>query len=184
MTDSDKEGAGIGSTDAEQELVITRVFAAPRDLVYHALTELDGLRHWWGPRDCTWVSGTVDLRPGGTFHYCMRAPDGRDMWGKWVYREIVPPERLVFVSSFADEHGNTVRAPLSAHWPLEIVNTLTLTEHEGQTVLTLRGGPLNATEEERATFDGSRQSVRQGFAGTWERLDDYLRVRLDNRGGQ
>ena len=178
MTDN-SAATGTGSNGTEHELVITRVFDAPRDLVFRALTEPERLRHWWGPKGFTWVSCTLDLRPGGMFHYCMRSPGGQDTWGKWVYREIVPPERIVFVSSFADERGNTVRAPFNAEWSLEILTTLTLTEHEGKTSLTLRGGPINATEVERKTFDDGRQSVQQGFAGTWDKLDEYLRENLE-----
>ena len=62
----------------------------------------------------------LDFRPGGIFHYGMRSPDGRDMWGKFVYREIVAPERIVFVNSFSDESGATVRAPFAADWPLGV----------------------------------------------------------------
>jgi uncharacterized protein YndB with AHSA1/START domain len=105
----------------------------------------------------------------------MRSPDGREMWGKWVFREIVPPERLVFVNSFADVRGASVRAPFNADWPLEILNILTLTEHEGTTTLTLRGEPINATTRERKAFEDGRPSVRRGFAGTWDQLDAYLR---------
>jgi uncharacterized protein YndB with AHSA1/START domain len=135
---------------AEQGFVITRVFDAPRDLVWKALTESE------------------------RFHYAMRAPDGGEMWGKWVYREIVPPERLVFVNSFSDEAGNVVRAPFNANWPLEILNVVTLSEHAGRTTITMRGGPINATEEERRTFHAARQSMEQGFGGTFNQLDAYL----------
>lgn len=166
------------SNAAERELMITRIFDAPRELVFGALTEPERLMRWWGPKGFTWVGCTMDLRPGGMLHYCMRSPDGQDMWGKWVYREIVPPERIVFVNSFADERGNTVRSPFSANWPLEILNTLTLAEHEGKTSLTLRGGPLHATEGELKAFDAGRPSMQRGFAGTWDQLDDYLRERL------
>jgi uncharacterized protein YndB with AHSA1/START domain len=163
----------------EREFVITRSFEAPRALVFQALSEPGHLRHWWGPKGFTWVSGTLDLRPGGLFHYCMRSPDGHDSWGKWVLHEIVPPERIVFVNSFADEFGNTVRAPFNPRWPLEILNILTLTEQEGVTTLTLHGGPLNATDLERKTFDEWQQSLQQGFAGTWDQLDTYLRKSLE-----
>jgi uncharacterized protein YndB with AHSA1/START domain len=73
-----------------------------------------------------------------------------------------------------NKEGNTVRAPFSATWPLEVLNTLTLTEHEGKTTLTLRGWPYNATEAERATFDGMKESVQQGFEGTFDQLAAYL----------
>lgn len=158
----------------ERELVITRVFAAPRTLVWQAFTESERLAHWWGPRGFTMEVRTLDLRPGGVFHYSMRSPTGDVMWGTFVYREIRAPERLVFVSGFADEAGSLARAPFSPTWPREILNTVTLTEADGKTTVTLRGGPINATEEERDTFWKAQQSVRQGFAGTFDQLDAYL----------
>jgi uncharacterized protein YndB with AHSA1/START domain len=159
---------------AEGELVIERTFDAPRELVFKAWTEPERLMYWWGPKGLTMRAATLDLRPGGVFHYSMRSPDGADMWGKFVYREIVPPERLVFINSFSDEAGNTVRAPFSATWPLEVLNTLTLSERDGRTTLRLQGGPYNATEAERESFDAAHESVRQGFAGTFDQLAEYL----------
>src|SRR5262245_35303269 len=97
--------------DQEQEFVVSRTFDAPRDLVWRAWTEADRLRHWWGPKGATVLTCTNDLRPGGIFHFGLRVPDGRVMWAKWVYREVVAPERLVFVSSFSDEARNTRPAP-------------------------------------------------------------------------
>ncbi len=156
------------------ELVITRDFAAPRALVFTAFTEAERLMQWWGPKELTMDSATVDLRPGGVFHYSMRGPDDAELWGKFVYREITPPERLVFTNSFSDPHGNTVRAPWSATWPLEVLNTLTFTEHEGKTTLTLRGGPINATPAEVEEFAAMAASMQQGFGGTFDKLDQYL----------
>jgi uncharacterized protein YndB with AHSA1/START domain len=158
----------------ERELVITRTFDAPRDLVFKAWTDPEHLQHWWGPKGFTFSVAKLDLRPGGMFHYSMKSPDGHEMWGRFVYREIVAPEKIVFVNSFSDEEGNVTRAPFSPTWPLEVFNTLTLSEHEGQTTLTLRGGPINATEEERRTFEAASESIKQGFSGTFDQLADYL----------
>jgi uncharacterized protein YndB with AHSA1/START domain len=155
-------------------LVITRVFDAPRALVWKAWTEIDHLKRWWGPKGFAMGACTLDFRPGGAFHYSMRTPDGRELWGKFVYREIVVPERIVFINSFADASGNIVRNPWNAHWPLEILNTQTFTERDGKTTLTLRGRPINASELERKTFEDGRQSMQQGFAGTLDQLADYL----------
>lgn len=125
----------------ESGLVITRTFDAPRDLVFKMWTETEHLKHWWGPKGFTFGISKLDLRPGGVFHYSMTSPDGHEMWGKFVYREIVAPEKIVFINSFSDEEGNTVRAPFSPTWPLEILNTITFAEHEGKTVITMRGNP-------------------------------------------
>ncbi len=156
------------------EFSITRVFDAPRDLVWKAFAERERLMQWWGPKGFTMLDAKLDLRPGGVFLYGMRSPDGHVMWGKWVYREIVAPERLVAVVSFTDELGNLLRHPMSPTWPLEVLNTMTLEEHDGKTTLTVYGTPVNATEEERKTFDAGRGSMKQGFTGTLDQLAAYL----------
>jgi uncharacterized protein YndB with AHSA1/START domain len=127
-----------------------------------------------GPKGCSIAVHQLDFRPGGLFHYAMRWHGGHEMWGKSVYREIAPPERIVFVNSFSDAKGDTVRSPYHAKWPLEILNTLTLTEHEGKTTLSLRGGPINATEEEFNIFESFRESMQKGFGGTFDQLEEYL----------
>lgn len=177
MATSDKSGP----PSAERELVIIRVFDAPRELVWQAFAESDRLAQWWGPAESTMLVYTLDFRPGGVFHYGMRSPEGHLSWGRFVYRDIQPPERMVFVNSFSDEEGNVTRAPFSPTWPLEVLNTLTLTESDGKTTLTLRGGPINATAEERDTFWKAQESLRQGFAGTFEKLAAYLADDLNGR---
>jgi uncharacterized protein YndB with AHSA1/START domain len=159
---------------ADQEFVFTRVFDAPRNLVWKAFTESERLMQWWGPKGYTMLVCTVDLRPGGVFHYSMQSPDGRVMWGKWVYREIVPPERLVTVVSFTDAEGNLLRHPMSPTWPLELLHTMTLSERQRKTTLTVTGAPTNATEEERKTFSAGRNSMEAGFTGTLDQLAAYL----------
>ena len=159
---------------SEREFVITRVFDAPRDLVFKAWTEAERLTHWWGPKGFTMLSCKLDLRPGGVFHYGMQGPDGGDMWGKWVFREIVSPERLVFTLSFSDEEGNTVRAPFSSDWPLEVLSTVTFTEHGSKTTLTMRGVAINSTQTERQAFKAMFDSMENGWTGTLDQLDDYL----------
>lgn len=156
------------------EFSITRVFQAPRALVFKAWTESERLRQWWGPKGFSFVVSTIDLRPGGLFHYCMRSPDGRDMWGKFVFREIAAPERLAFVVSFSDPDGATMRNPFNPDWPAEVLNTLVFTENDGKTTVAMRGSPINATELEIKTFGSHHGSLRQGFAGTLAQLDDYL----------
>ncbi len=157
----------------ETDFVFPRIFDASRELVFKAWTEPGRLAQWWGPKGCTIGVQKIDLRPGGIFHYFMRRPEGQ-IWGKFVYREIVPPERIVFVNSFSNEKGDTVRGPFHPHFPLEILNIVTLSEHAGETTLTLRGRPINATEEERKTYESFRDSMKQGFGGTFDQLAEYL----------
>jgi len=163
----------IASPDAGA-FVVTRDFDAPREKVWKAWTEPDRLRAWWGPKGFEMVSLKLDLRPGGSFHYAMRSPDGHEMWGKFVYREVDAPERIVLVNSFSDENGSLTRHPMSPTWPLEVLSTLTLDEHDGRTTLRMQGHPINATEEEKTTFVAGFDSMRQGFAGTFDQLDVYL----------
>ncbi len=160
--------------DTIEDFVITRQFAAPRELLFRAWTEADRLAAWWGPTGFSLLCAQLDLRPGGLFHYCMRAAAGIEMWGRFVYREIAAPERLVFVNSFSDADGNIVRSPFSAEWPLEVLNTITFAEHEGATTITLRGHPIDVIDAERDAFAAAHPSLEQGFKGTLDRLDAYL----------
>lgn len=166
MIDNEKE--------AGAEFVYRRFVAAPRDLVFKAWTEYDRLKEWWGPKGFEWLGGTLDLRPGGLFHYGMRAPNGMEMWGKMAYREIVPPERIVFLNSFSDAEGNTIRNIWTPVWPLETLTVVTLEEQDGGTLVTLRGAPHEATEEERQAFQKGFGSMRGGFGGTFDQLEAYL----------
>jgi uncharacterized protein YndB with AHSA1/START domain len=156
------------------EFVIERVFDASRELVWKAWTESERMAQWWGPKGFQMRVARLDLRPGGIFHYSMRSPDGKDLWGKFTYREVVAPERLVFIVSFSDEKGGVSRHWLSPKWPLEVLNTVTFTEQGGKTTVRLSGFPINAIEEERKTFEGGFQSMQQGFKGTLDQLDEYL----------
>jgi len=99
------------------------------------------------------------------------------MWGKFVYREIVAPERIVLVNSFSDEQGNLTRHPMSPTWPLEMLSTTTFAEHEGRTTITVQWVPLNAAESERKTFETSHEGMRMGWTGTFEQLAQYLALR-------
>lgn len=159
---------------AGREFVITRVLDAPRAVVWRAWTEAEQLQRWFGPKGCTVPSCSVDLRPGGLFHYCMQTPDGHVMWGKWIFREIAPPEKLVVIVSFSDAQGGVTRHPLSPTWPLETLSTMTLKELAGKTELTLCWAPYGATEAESQTFDSSHESMTQGWTGTMDQLVGYL----------
>ncbi|HET9183445.1 MAG TPA: SRPBCC family protein [Candidatus Angelobacter sp.] len=158
----------------QNEFVISRTFDAPRDLVWKAFTDPECMKQWWGPKGAKVIASKMDLRPGGIYHYGMQTPDGHEMWGKFVYREIVPPERLVLVSSFSDKEGKLTRHPMSPTWPLEMFSVFTFTEHQGKTTVTIRWSPLNASEQERKTFAEGHASMQQGWSGTFEQLAAYL----------
>ena len=92
----------------------------------------------------------------------------------FVYREIVAPERIVLVNSFSDEDGGLTRHPFSPTWPLQMLSTCTLTERDGKTTVTIEWAPLDPTDEERQTFEKSRDGMKQGWSGTFEQLAAYL----------
>ena len=158
----------------EREIVIERQFNAPRALVFKAFTEAQHLAQWWGPKGFAIHVKTLEVKPGGTFLYYMQTPDGQLMWGKMVYGEITEPETIVFINSFCDENGIPIRHPMSATWPLEVYNKLTLTEKEGITTLTLTGRPINANEDDCTTFFDNIANMQQGFKGTFDQLEAYL----------
>ncbi len=160
-------------TASAAPFTITRVFDASPNLVFKVWSEAERLSDWWGPKGFSIYVRKLEFRPGGSFHYSIEA-GGNIMWGRFIYREIAEPERIVFVSSFSDEEGCITRAPFSKTWPLEILNTLTFTFQEGKTLLTLHGGPIVPTDEERNTFESAFDSLRRGFSGTFDKLAEYL----------
>ena len=150
-----------GSDTAAHGVLITRVFDAPRALVWRAWTDPQQVMRWYGPKLFTSPACTIDLRVGGRHLFCMRTPDGRDMWYAGVYREIVPPERIVYTDSLADADGNIVPAShygMSGDWPETLV-TLTFEEHNGKTTLTLRHEGMPAGEMSAGAAAGWNESL-------------------------
>jgi uncharacterized protein YndB with AHSA1/START domain len=160
---------------AGQEFITTRLFDAPRALVWKCFTEPEHMKEWWGPKGSKVIASKMSLRVGGTYHGAMQNPDGAVMWAKFVYREIVPPERLVWEHSFSDEEGGLTRHPLSPTWPLKLLSTVTLEDTpDGKTKVTLRWSTLDASEQEQKTFDAAHDSMRGGWAGSFDQLAAYL----------
>ena len=155
---------------AEDELLITRFFDSPRELVWKAWTDPDHFKHWWGPKNFTAPFCKMDFHVGGKYLYCMRSPEGQDYWSTGVYKEIVPKERIVFTDSFADAEGNVVPATdygMSPDFPLETLVTVTFEDYVGKTKMTLRhvGMPLGETSEQAGagwneSFDKLAESLR------------------------
>jgi uncharacterized protein YndB with AHSA1/START domain len=122
-------------------LVITRVFDAPRELVWKAWTDPEHVKLWWGPKQFTAPVCKIDLRVGGKYLSCMRSADGQDYWSTGIYKEIVPLERIVCTDSFSDEHGNVVPAShygMGDDFPSEMTVIVTFEDINGRTKLTLQ----------------------------------------------
>jgi len=168
------QAVAMSARPRHEDFVITRRFRAPRDLVFRAWSEPAHLAPWWGPKGFAMQALTLDFRPGGVFHYGMRSGGEQMMWGRFVFRQIIAPERIEFVLSFSDAAGGITRAPFNPHWPLEILNIVTFDEDGKDTVLMLRGGPINASIEEEAAYAAFHASMQQGFGGTFDQLDAYL----------
>jgi uncharacterized protein YndB with AHSA1/START domain len=158
-----------GGDPLQAELVVTRVFDVPRELVFRAWTEPECVKRWWGPEGFTMPYCDIDLRPGGIFLRCMRSPEGQDFWVTGVFREVVAPERLVFTDSFADAEGNVVppaRYGVGPGMPLERLVTVTFEEHAGSTKVTVRHAGLPSGAD--------RDLVRYDWASGLESLVGYL----------
>ncbi len=156
------------------EFTISRVFDAPRELVWKAITEPERMKHWWGPKGFTVKVSKMDFRPGGTYHYGLRSPEGLDVWGKFIFRHIVKPERIDLVSCFSDENGGLGRHPMAPNWPPEMLSSFIFTEQAGKTTFTVKWVPFNATEIEVKTFREGMASMQQGWTGTLDQLTEYL----------
>jgi uncharacterized protein YndB with AHSA1/START domain len=133
------------------ELIIVRTFNAPRELVFAAWTEPEHLAHWSGPAGFTSTQGEMDVRPGGRYRACLHAPDGTQHWVQGVYREIVPPSRLVMTHGWADPEGRV---------ETETLVTVTLDEDgPGRTRMHFRQAGFGS----RASRDGHDEGWRSSF---------------------
>jgi uncharacterized protein YndB with AHSA1/START domain len=143
---------------SDLELVITRVFDAPRELVFEAMTKPEHVRQWWGPRGFTLPVCEIDLRVGGAWRYVSRDPNGQEFAFSGVYKEIVPPERVVTTEGWEAMPGH------------EYVATMTLEEIDGKTKMTNR--LRYQSVEDR---DGHLQSgMEGGMRETLDRLAELL----------
>ena len=159
------------------EFVFSRTFEASREDVWNALTQPEHLQHWWGTPGSRIEIVRHELKPGGMFHYRMKFPDGRAMWARFIFREIAPPERLVWLNGFSDEHGGLTRNPWVPTFPLETLNTVTLLEQDGKTLFTIIVVPFNANDEEALVFSGGINGMKMGFGASFKILADYLAQR-------
>jgi uncharacterized protein YndB with AHSA1/START domain len=145
----------------EQELVITRVFDAPRELLFKAWTDPKLVAIWWGPHRFTNPVCELDARPGGAIRIHMRGPDGTVYPMTGVYKEIVEPERIVFTSAALDEAG---------HPMFELLTTVTFAEQGGKTKQILRACVIMRTAKAAPYLAG----MEAGWTQSLERLAESL----------
>jgi len=147
---------------SDREFVLTRVFNAPRALVFEAWTDPEHVKQWYGCSIMTLQVCEIDLRVGGTYRYTMRSPDGMDHTMTGVYREIVPPRRLVYTERYVTEGFTSNEAQV----------TVIFAEHDGMTTLT--SSVLHRSKEDRDGHLGS--GVERGAAEVYDRLEAHLRT--------
>jgi uncharacterized protein YndB with AHSA1/START domain len=155
------DGTTTFTTPSDREIVVTRVFNAPRRLVFEAWTNPKHVPRWMlGPDDWTMPVCEIDLRPGGQWHFVWRKSDGTEMAMRGVYREVSPPDRLVSTESWG------------GGWP-ETVNTLTLSETDGKTTATV--SVLYPSKEARDA--ALKTGMKEGMTQSYDRLEEYLNKR-------
>ncbi|MGA2120961.1 MAG: SRPBCC domain-containing protein [Methanoregula sp.] len=165
--ESSAAACSFATATCEEEIVITRLFDAPRDLAWRVWTEPELVMQWWGPKNFMSPSCRIDLRVGGAYLCCMRSPDGKDYWSTGVYREIKRPERIVCTDSFADEKGNVVPATrygMSPDIPAEMLVTVTFEVLAGRTRLILRHAGFPAGDVRDLARAGWNESLDK-YAG-------------------
>ena len=144
----------------DREIVMTRVFDAPRELVFKAHVDPEAIPRWWGPRRYTTTVDKMDLRPGGVWRFVQHDQEGNEFAFNGVYREIMPPERLVLTFEFEGMPGHVA------------VNTAIFEDLGGKTKLTTTQRFENAADR-----DGMIQSgMESGAIETWDRLTEYLQT--------
>ena len=160
MTTANKAGETTFTTPSDREVAMSRVFDAPRTLVWEAWTSPEHMPHWLlGPEGWSMPVCEIDLRPGGEFRFGWRKGDGEEMEIRGAYREVAPPERLVSTESWGGD------------WP-ETINTLVLSEEDGKTTMTQT--VLYPSKEAR---DAALETgMKDGASVSFERLAEYLRT--------
>ena len=158
--------------------IVSRVFNAPRELVWKANTEGERMGQWLAPKGFTALVKSMDFRIGGVYHYAQISADKSTyMWGKITYKEIHPIEKLVFIQSFSDENGGIGTHPMAPLWPKEMLSTTTFEDLGGnRTRMSVEWAPYNASPEEQAFFDGARDGITGGWNGSFDHLADYLKT--------
>ncbi|HEX2031362.1 MAG TPA: SRPBCC family protein [Actinomycetota bacterium] len=162
-----ESGKLMVTTPSNREIVVTRTFDAPRDLVFEAHTSCEHLGHWWGPRKYEIADCEVDFRPGGAWRIVHRAPGEQHVFSG-EYREIVRPERISWTFEWGGAPGHVS------------VDTLTLEERDGVTTVTSTS-VFDSVEDRDGML---RSGMEAGLAETWERLDGYLEALRRSAAGE
>ena len=141
-----EERRGPGETKekgntSSKKIFIDRLFHLPLNKIWHAWTQPESLKKWWGPKDFTCPFASMDFRIGGKYLYCMRSPEGEETWTTGIFKEIDPYKKLFFTDSFSNKKGNILPASaldMPGEWPLELLIMVTFTEEGENTRIALQ----------------------------------------------
>lgn len=160
----------------DKEMILTRIFNAPKQRVWDVWTKPEEIMKWWGPEGFSCPAAVSDFTVGGKYNYCMKAPvneqfQGQEMWSGGVFKEIVPGERIVYTDYFTDEQGN-MKDPadfgMPAHFPKENTATITFEDiGEGKTKLSI----ISHLPEDAA---GREAIIKSGAPEGWHSSLDKL----------
>jgi len=158
-------------------LEITQTLHTSPARVFEMFSTKDHLINWWGPKGMDMEIKTFDFRPGGVFHYVLKAGNGFEMWGKFSYLEIDAPHRIVLLNAFSNSEGETVKAPevpFGPDWPLEMWTEYTFTPYAEGCQLKLTSYPHQESEASQLLFFQNHDNMKQGFKGTFDKLEAYI----------
>ena len=159
------------------ELVLERVFAAPRQTVWRAWTEPTLLARWYKPNPgCETTVLHHDLRPGGVMRYEMRFGEGQSHYERWEFVAIEPPQRLQWRQTLTDADDRLVGNPRMPDWPRWMLTTIELEAQDDATLQRLRWKPLEPTEAELACFRSASAHLDRGWAAGFDSLGDFLKT--------
>ena len=156
--------------------VINRSFDAPINLIFKMFTDPKHVLNWLPPTGMEMEYIKEDIKVGGTSFYCMMG-HGMKMYGKTSYQEISAPDRIVYTQIFCDEKENVSRHPMAPTWPEKMLTTINLvSEDENRTRVNIKWEVTgNATDVERATFKNAKSGMTQGWTGSFDKLENYLK---------
>jgi uncharacterized protein YndB with AHSA1/START domain len=156
--------------------VVTRVFGAPRALVFEAWTNVEHFTRWFGPHGAEVVDCELDPRPGGVLRFTHRSGDGTEVRVSGTFREVVRNERLVFTTGFVDAHGRPGRHPMFPDWPLDAVawSTVVFTEVDGGTRVTVFQHVTPPEVVSHPAVKRHQQLALEGWKQVLERLGEHL----------
>jgi uncharacterized protein YndB with AHSA1/START domain len=147
-----------------RELILSRVFDAPRELVFEMYSKCEHIRHWWGPGEWPVTFCKMDFRVNGIWHYCMSGPDGQESWGKGIYQEIVRQQKIAWKDYFSDKDGN-----INEKMP-GMLNHIELADYRGKTKITSLTH-FSTPEEMKKIME---MGVIEGINMAFDQLEDYM----------